>query len=94
MSRFLVARGIFNFIFFCSILFLPFPVSLALLLIGMIYFPHYFEGIIVFLISDLMFGVKEVYFHGEIFISLIVALLLFIIVESFKKKVRGLPEYD
>jgi len=71
-----------------SILFMPFWVSVTLALAGMIYFSIFWEAVILFLLSDLLYGVKEAEFHGVIFISFIVSILVLIIMEFLKKKIR------
>jgi len=51
-----------------SILFMPFYVSVILALIGMVYFSKFFEAPILFLLSDLLFGVREAKFYNIILV--------------------------
>jgi hypothetical protein len=67
---------------------MPFWVSLILAFAGMVYFPLFFEAIVLLFISDLLYGVKEVRFFNMIFISLVVSVMLFILLEILKKKFR------
>ncbi|MFH1201002.1 MAG: hypothetical protein V1484_01585 [bacterium] len=71
-----------------SILFMPFGVSAILALAGMIYFPKFFEAVLLFLLSDLLYGAKEAKFSGMLFISFILATMVLIIIEIFKKKLK------
>jgi hypothetical protein len=57
-------------------------------LAGMIYFAVFWEAVVLFLLSDLLYGVKEAKFSGAIFISFIIALMVLIIVEILKKKLK------
>jgi len=71
-----------------SILFMPFGVSVILALIGMIYFSVFWEAVVLFLLSDLLYGVKEAKFSGVIFISFIVSAMVLITIEIIKKKLK------
>lgn len=71
-----------------SVLFLPFWVSVILALAGMAYFPFFLEAVILFLLSDLLYGASEAKFFNITFVSFILALVCFIILELFKKKLR------
>lgn len=71
-----------------SILFMPFWVSVVLALGGMIYFTIYWEAVALFLLSDLLYGAREAKFSGEIFISFVATLIVLIVVEVVKKKLK------
>ena len=67
---------------------MPFWVSVILALIGMFYFNVFWEAVILFLLSDLLYGVREAKFSGAIFISFIGSLAVFLIIEIIKKKLK------
>lgn len=71
-----------------SIFFMPFWVSVILAIIGMFYFSTYFEAILLFFLSDLLYGVKEEKFFDMIFVSFFLSLALFILIEILKKKLK------
>jgi hypothetical protein len=71
-----------------SILFMPLWVSVILAFAGMVYFPTFFEAVILFLLSDTLYGVSAAKYHGLVFVSFFVFLLALIIIELFKKKLK------
>jgi len=71
-----------------SILFMPFWVSVILGLASMVYFSFFIEAVFLFLLSDLLYGTQQPRFFNMIFISFISALICFVILELFKKKLR------
>ncbi len=71
-----------------SILFMPFWISLILALAGIIYFAIFWESVFLFFISDLLFGMKEIKFHNILFVSTIMILIILVIIEFLKKKIR------
>jgi hypothetical protein len=76
------------FILLFSVLFMPFWVSVILALAGMVYFNIFLEGPILFLLSDVLYGVREAKFSGVVFLSFIGASTFLIIIEIIKKKTR------
>lgn len=74
-----------------SALFMPFWVSVALMLAGIIYFAVFGEAVMLFFLSDLLYGVKEAKFYNEIFISFVMATIILILVEIVKKKLKFYP---
>lgn len=70
---------------------MPFWLSAILVLLCMIYFSVFWEAIILFLLSDLLYGVKEAKFFGLVFISVIVSSLVLITIEIIKKKLKFYP---
>lgn len=66
---------------------MPFWVSVILALAGMIYFNVFFEAIILFILSDLLYGTKESSFP-VVFTSFIVTSIVLIMIEIMKKKVK------
>ncbi len=81
-------RVIYSIILLFSVLFLPFWVSIILAFVGIVRFPLYLEATILFLISDLLYGAKEIHLHNIYFVSLIGTLVLLILIETFKKKLK------
>ncbi|HTE49076.1 MAG TPA: hypothetical protein VK675_04170 [Candidatus Paceibacterota bacterium] len=71
-----------------SILFLPVWVSAILGLAGIAYFSFFLEAVLLFFLSDLLYGVKEARFFNVVFVSLIAALICFTILELIKRKIR------
>lgn len=71
-----------------SILFMPYWVSIVLALAAIVYFSFYWESAILFLLSDLLFGVKENKFWGVLFVSAVIFLIIMIVAELLKKKIR------
>ncbi|MEK7081273.1 MAG: hypothetical protein AAB902_02710 [Patescibacteria group bacterium] len=71
-----------------SILFMPFWVSVILALAGMIYFAIFWEVVVLLLLSDLLYGVKEAKFSNVIFISFIVSILVLVLLEFLKRKLK------
>ena len=75
-----------------SILFMPFWVSLILALAGIVYFPYFGEAIILFFLSDLLYGIKEARLFNLTFISMILAVVFLIGIEFLKKKLKFYPK--
>jgi hypothetical protein len=71
-----------------SLFFMPFWVSVILAIIGMFYFPIYFEAVLLFFLSDLLYGTKEAKFFEMIFVSFFLSLILLISIEILKKKLK------
>ncbi|MFA5095179.1 MAG: hypothetical protein WC447_00745 [Candidatus Paceibacterota bacterium] len=67
---------------------MPFWVSIILALAGMVYFSFFWESVVLFFLSDLLYGVSEARFFNIFFVSLIVSFLVLIIIELLKKKIR------
>jgi len=77
------------FIVLCwSVLFMPLWVSIILALAGMLYFKFFLETVFLFLLSDLLYGAPELKFFNITFVSFIMALTFFTILELLKKKLR------
>jgi hypothetical protein len=67
---------------------MPFWVSIILALGGMAYFSFFWEGILLFFLSELLYGVNEIRFSNIFFISLIIPSITLLIIEFLKKKLR------
>ena len=70
------------------VLFWPFWVSVFLGLAGMAYFRFFLEAVFLFFLSDLLYGTPEPKFFDMVFVSGAAALVCFVILELFKKKLR------
>ncbi|OGJ06413.1 hypothetical protein A2456_02390 [Candidatus Nomurabacteria bacterium RIFOXYC2_FULL_36_19] len=84
----MLLRITFGILLLISVLFLPIWISAILALIGMIYFSLFLEAVFLFLLSDLLFGLKENGPFGIIFFSFTITLICFVILELLKKKLR------
>lgn len=71
-----------------SMLFAPFYISIILGLFGLLYFEKFVEAPIVFLFSDLIHGANTARFHGILFVSFLMSLIAFFIIEMSKKKLK------
>jgi len=71
-----------------SILFLPFWVSIILAISGIIYFSMFFEAVILFFISDLIYGTMEIKLFNIFFFSFILSLVFLLIMEFIKRKLK------
>ncbi|OGI94998.1 hypothetical protein A2917_01285 [Candidatus Nomurabacteria bacterium RIFCSPLOWO2_01_FULL_42_17] len=88
MSFSFFGRILAAIILLLSVLFMPFWVSAILALAGMIYFPFFLEAVLVFLLSDLLYGTPLSKPFNIVFVSFILTLACFIILELLKKKLR------
>jgi len=77
-----------------SVLFMPFWLSVLLGLSIAAYFPFFLEGIVIFFLSDLLYGVPEVKFYGVTYASLVGAVLILIGIEFLKKRLKYYPNID
>jgi hypothetical protein len=67
---------------------MPFWVSIILALAGMAYFSFFWEAVILFFLSELLYGVNEIRLSNIFFISLIIPFATLLIIEFLKKKLR------
>ncbi len=81
-------RIILNILLLLSVLFMPFWVSIIIGLAGVILFPFFIEGLFLFLLSDLLYGVEQDRFHGILFLSSIIILCIILLLEGLKKKLK------
>ena len=82
----MAVRIVFSITLLASILFLPFWVSVLLAIVGMVFFPSYFEAILGLFISDLLYGVPEARYFDLTFVSLILSVILFLAIQFLKKR--------
>lgn len=84
----MVMRILAVLILLASVLFLPLWFSAILALIFMGFFNFFIEAVGIFLLSDLLYGAKEERFFNILFVSFLVSLAVFIVIELVKKKIR------
>jgi hypothetical protein len=74
-----------------SVLFLPYWLQGISFVGAAFYFSIYWEGLVVFLISDLIFAQITPKLFGILYASLIISIILLISIELLKKKLRYYP---
>ncbi len=67
---------------------MPFWVSILLAFLEIIYFSFFIEAVILFVLSDLLYGVPQLKFFNIVFVSSIIIFICLIILELLKKKLR------
>lgn len=77
---------------FLSVLFMPFWVSVILALAGMAYFRIFWEVSVLFLLSDMLYGTTEAGPFDLIFASFVISIVLLVLVEILKKRLRFYPK--
>jgi len=76
------------FLLLFSILYLPFWISIIIALALMVYFNIFWEAVLLFFLSDLLYGTSEGKNFLTLYMSFIVSAILLIIIEIIKKKTR------
>ncbi|MFA5841155.1 MAG: hypothetical protein WC847_02705 [Candidatus Paceibacterota bacterium] len=84
----MLPRILASIVLLFSVLFMPFWVSVIFALCAMLYFSLFWEAVVIFLLSDLLYGIKETKSFHAIFISFTVTLIFLILIEIIKKKVK------
>jgi len=84
----MILRVISFFILLLSILFLPFWISVILALAGMIYFHIFWEAILLFFLSDLLYGINASKNSPLILISFFVSIIVLVIIELIKTRLN------
>ncbi|OGI65211.1 hypothetical protein A3A95_03835 [Candidatus Nomurabacteria bacterium RIFCSPLOWO2_01_FULL_39_18] len=87
----MVKRILAFMILLLSILFMPFWVSAILAFAGMVYFSFFAEAVVLFFLSDLLYGAREAKFFNIVFVSLIISVLTLFVLEFLKKKIKFYP---
>jgi hypothetical protein len=67
---------------------MPLWVSAVLAIAGILYFNIYWEATLLFLLSDLFYGVNETKNSPMIFLSFFISVVVLFILEMLKKKTR------
>ena len=84
----MVIRILTSFALLFSILFLPLWVSVLIAFGGMIYFPMFAEAVVLFLLSDLLYGAHVAKYGEMVFVSFFIFLAAMLVLETFKKKLK------
>jgi hypothetical protein len=67
---------------------MPLWVSAVLAFAGILYFNIYWEATLLFLLSDLFYGVNKTKNSPMIFLSFFISVVVLVILEMLKKKLR------
>jgi len=81
-------RLLSGLILLLAVLWLPFWFSLLLILISMVYFSFFIEGVIFITLNEVLYGVSEAKFHNEIFVWTGTFLVILFVIEYLKKKLE------
>jgi hypothetical protein len=82
------------FILLLSVLFWPYYISLILGIIFLIYFRLFWEAPVLFLISDLLFGVSTPHLFGFTYLFFLIGILSLYAIENLKRELRFYPKID
>ncbi|MEX2052179.1 MAG: hypothetical protein WD991_00595 [Candidatus Paceibacterota bacterium] len=75
-----------------SVLFLPFWLSALIAFLGILYFHIFLEAVVLFFLSDLLYGVGEPKLFGIYIASTLTSLLILAIIEILKRRLKFYPE--
>lgn len=81
-------RILASFLLLSSVLFMPFWVSVTLALAGALYFNIFWEASLLFLLSDVLFGINKTDGSSLVLTSFFISLIILIIIEILKKKTK------
>jgi len=81
-------RILADIIIFLSILFLPWWVTIFLVLFGIFFFNHFYEAIIAGILIDLLYGTRAEEFFGIWFLFFIIFSSIYFFGEKLKKNIR------
>ncbi|MFA5931855.1 MAG: hypothetical protein WC793_00540 [Candidatus Paceibacterota bacterium] len=84
----MILRIFASLVLLFSILFMPIWLSIILAILAMAYFPIFWEAILLLLLSDLLYGIKDTKNFTIIFSSFVLSIILLIVIEITKKKVK------
>ena len=87
----MILRIATSLVILLSVLFMPFWLSIMLVIGAMVYFSFFIEGVILLFLSDLLYGIKGVAWGGSVFLGLIIGVLLLTVLEIAKRKVKFYP---
>jgi hypothetical protein len=74
-----------------SLLFMPFWLSAVLAVGAMLYFNMFWEAVILFLLSDLLYGVSEPRLFNTTYATFIISVFALAIIEFIKKRTIFYP---
>ena len=81
-------RLLVSLVLLFSVLFLPWWVYTPLTILSMLVFPLFWEAVLFFLLSDLLYGAPKSGFGNVVYISFFLALVFITLIEIFKRKLR------
>ncbi len=84
----MVKRIIADIVLFLGIFFLPWWVTVILTFIFIILFRWFWEGIIAMLFIDSLYSLPDVKFYGHFGIFIVSAVILLLIIENLKTRIR------
>ncbi len=76
------------FVLLVALIALPFWVLAVLVFLCMLYFKLFIEGVVILLISDLLYGLAEPKFGNMLFISALASALVLALIEYLRTKLR------
>lgn len=71
-----------------SVLFLPIWISALLAILLIFYFDIYWEAVVIFLLSDLLYGAPETLFFDFPFFTFVFSVVFLVLLEFVKKKLK------
>jgi hypothetical protein len=80
-------RIILDIILLIGLFAMPFWLLAILAFVGLVCFRNFYEFIIIFVFSDLLYAVREPRFHNSVFILTIISVTIFSITYFIKKKI-------
>ncbi|KKS44558.1 hypothetical protein A3I25_02015 [Candidatus Nomurabacteria bacterium RIFCSPLOWO2_02_FULL_42_17] len=81
-------RILANIALLVAVLWLPFWVTVLLVLVGLFYFRNYYEALIALLLIDLIYGVPLARWGGWPLVSFSIGIVLFIGAEILKRRLK------
>jgi len=84
----MIKRIIFDIVLFLGIFFLPWWGTVVLTLVFMILFRRFWEGVIAMLFIDSLYSLPSAKFYGHFGIFIISAIVLLLIIENLKTRIR------
>jgi len=83
-----IKRIIGDIILFLVIFFLPWWGTAILVFVFMILFKHFWEGVVAMLFIDSLYSLGTAKFYGHFGIFTVSAIILFLIIENLKTRIR------
>jgi len=90
----MILRFLASIVLLLSVLFMPIWLSAVLGLGAVIYFHDFYEALVLFLLSDLLYGAKGAGPFGAYFATFIISVILFILIQVLKRKLNINKEYQ
>lgn len=84
----MAVRIVIDIIFFLSIIYAPFWLTLIALAAGIFYFRNYYEAIGGGILIDMLYGVPLAKFFDIPFVATIICTILFVVITRLKQNIR------